>query len=221
MKKSVSLKTGMIASVLAALLVSGCVGRGWYPYSPISEGNACSNATPLGMLEHTDLKSLFEGMALELCVDERDGDRPDPRAGATPSRPATARPLPRSSGETILVTDFVDIQTLVPGKHGLLMGDLMRGALNSRCGCRILQAEFSSFFRLSESGLVVLSRNSSDIKNTAYRQMECVVGTYSFVGRKLVLTARRINTLTGRITKRGPREFVYPCDGAPAPHSGG
>ena len=222
MKKSVSLKTGMIAAGLAALLVSGCVGRGWHPYSPISEGNACSGATPLGMLERTDLKSLFDGIAAEICTNGYIGAASGtdaPENTGTTSSPVPAKHSERCAGETILVTDFVDLQTLVPNKHGLLMGDLMRSSLNSRCGYRIVQAEFSSYFRLSENGLVVLSRNSADIKSREYRQSECVVGTYSFVGAKLIVTVRRISTLTGRITRMVTREIDYTCSGDTVSHS--
>jgi hypothetical protein len=212
----------MALILLTGLLGSGCVGRGWYPYSPLSGGEACSNATPRQLLEHTDLKSLFAGIAAEICANGCNGAAPGTDAQAntgTAYSNAPAKAGERCAGETILVTDFVDLQTLVPNKHGLLMGDLMRSSLNSRCGYRIVQAEFSSYFRLSENGLVVLSRNSADIKNREYRQSECVVGTYSFVGAKLIVTVRRINTLTGRITRMVTREIDYTCSGDTVSHS--
>lgn len=215
MGASSKLCIAMAVTLLTGILGSGCVSRGWYPYSPLSDGNLCANATPRQLLEHTELKNLFDGIAAELCVDGCD-DAYDP-ATATPA--ALTRPEQRCSGEKILVTDFVDIQTLLPNKPGLLMGDLMRTGLNSRCGYRIVQAEFSSYFKLSENGLVVLSRNSADIRNTEYRQSECVVGTYSFIGRKLIVTVRRINTLTGRITRMVTREIDYSCSGDTVTHS--
>jgi hypothetical protein len=210
-----TLRAAMALTLLAGLLGGGCVSRGWYPYSPISDGNSCAQATPRQLLEHTDLKSLFDGIALEICADGCEGAADT----GTASNPVYSKPNERCSGETILVTDFVDLQTLVPNKHGLLMGDLMRAGLNGRCGYRIVQAEFSSYFRLSENGLVVLSRNSEDIKNREYRQLECVVGAYSFVGRKLVITVRRISTLTGRITRMVTREIDYTCSGDAISHS--
>jgi hypothetical protein len=215
MKTTPTLRSAMALILLAGLLGSGCVSRGWYPYNPLSGGNTCSDATPRQLLEHTDLKSLFDGIALEICADGCQGTA-DP---GTAANPVPTKPSERCSGETILVTDFVDLQSLAPQKHGLLMGDLMRSALNSRCGYRIVQAEFSSFFRLSENGLVVLSRNSADIRNSEYRQSECVVGTYSFVGAKLIVSVRRISTLTGRITRMVTREVDYTCSGDSVSHS--
>jgi hypothetical protein len=215
MKTTPIIRIALALTLLTALLGSGCVARGWYPYTPVSGGNACADGNPRQLLEHTDLKSLFDGIATEICADACEGAaEPGTAAASVP-----AKPNERCSGETILVTDFVDLQSLAPQKHGLLMGDLMRSALNSRCGYRIVQAEFSSYFRLSESGLVVLSRNSADIRNREYRQSECVVGTYSFVGTKLIITVRRISTLTGRITRMVTREIDYTCSGDSVSHS--
>lgn len=222
MKRTGIPRIGMALTLLAALLGSGCVGRGWHPYSPVSDGKACGNATPRQLLEHTDLKGLFDGIALEICSEGCDGAVDHDTGVTAPQGPAPpsvpARPIERCAGETILVTDFVDLHTLSPQKHGLLMGELMRSSLNSRCGYRIVQAEFSSYFRLSENGLVVLSRNSADIKSREYRQSECVVGTYSFVGAKLIVTVRRISTLTGRITRMVTREIDYTCSGDTVSH---
>jgi hypothetical protein len=89
------------------------------------------------------------------------------------------------------------------------MGDLMRGSLSRKCGYRIVQAEFSSFFRLSEEGLVVLSRNSVALLHKEYRNTECIVGTYSFVGNKMIVIVRRVNRTTGRIMKMATRELDY------------
>lgn len=222
MKRTRTLRIGMVLTLLTGLLGSGCVGRGWYPYSPVSDGNACGSATPRQLLEHTDLKSLFDGIAAEICANGCNGAASGTDAPANTGTTSSAVPAKhgeRCAGETILVTDFVELHTLVPNKHGLLMGDLMRSSLNSRCGYRIVQAEFSSYFRLSENGLVVLSRNSADIKSREYRQSECVVGTYSFVGAKLIVTVRRISTLTGRITRMVTREIDYTCSGDTVSHS--
>jgi len=125
--------------------------------------------------------------------------------------------LPPSSDEvvkrTVLVTDFVDIQSFVPKQQGILMGELMRGSLNSNCSYRIVQAEFAKYFKLSESGLVVLSRNVGVIKHDEYKQPECIVGTYSIMNNKLILFVRRINTDTGKISKMVTREITYSCSG--------
>ena len=166
------------------------------------------------LLVHTELKKVFADIALELCTEQCDGCAEPKRMVCRADGSTTVESTGEISPQTIMVTDFVDLQSLLPNQQGLLMGELMRGSLNGQCCYRILQAEFSSFFRLSEKGLVVLSRNANDIKQTSYRQPECIVGTYSFMNNKLVIFVRRISTVTGRISKIVMREIDYRCDGS-------
>ena len=112
---------------------------------------------------------------------------------------------------TVLVADFVDLQNLLPNQTGILMGELMRGSLNSVCNYGIIQAEFSKYFKLSEKGLLVLSRDVSDIKIDTYSQSECIVGTYSIMNNKLMIFARRINTGSGLISKMVTKEVDFEC----------
>jgi hypothetical protein len=113
-----------------------------------------------------------------------------------------------------LVTDFADLQTFLPNQSGLLMGELMRGSLNNVCCNKILQAEFAKYFKLSESGLVVLTRKVSEIKKDEYTQSDAIVGTYSFQNNnKVVIFARKLNMDSGRISRMVTREVNYSCSG--------
>ncbi|MDD2734400.1 MAG: FlgO family outer membrane protein [Desulfuromonadaceae bacterium] len=115
---------------------------------------------------------------------------------------------------TVLVTDFADLQTFLPNQSGLLMGELMRGSLNNVCCTKIIQAEFAKYFKLSENGLVVLTRKASEIKKDEYFQSDAIVGTYSFQNNnKVVIFARKLNMDTGRITRMVTREVNYSCSG--------
>jgi hypothetical protein len=93
------------------------------------------------------------------------------------------------------------------------MGELMRSSLNNRCCYRIMQVEFARYFRLDQNGLVVLTRDITEIKKDEFGETECIVGTYSFLDGKLILSARRINTASGSITKMATREITYDCGG--------
>lgn len=185
----------LILSVSAA----GCALPGLFGDTAISD--AGYQNSPRQLLEHTDLKKIFDDIAAELCTDSCGRN-----AHYSESDSMICDEINR---QTVLVTDFVDLQSFVPNLQGMLMGELMRGSLNNRCCYRIIQAEFSRFFKLSEKGLVVLSRNIQEIKNDDYKQPECVVGTYSFLNNKLIIFARRINTVSGRISKMVTREIDY------------
>lgn len=169
-------------------------------------------------LESTDLKSLFEDISAELCVDgcaDWVTAIPDETGGIihTVDREIVQR-------QTVMVTDFVDVQSYIPNRSGILMGELMRAGLNKTCCYKIIQGEFARYFKLSTDGLVVLTRDIAEIKDDEYAQPEVVVGTYNYLQdsyhlrrNKLVIFVRRINTQTGKISKIVMRELNYYCDG--------
>ena len=190
---------------LTALLSSCAVSL---PSQSIA-GNCYNKSLPI-LLDSTDLKALFQDMAAELCTDTCSGCSKHLTDGnkIAPSSPE----VDEINRMTVLVTDFADIQTFLPNQSGLLMGELMRGSLNNVCCYKIMQAEFGKLFRLSENGLVVLTRKANEIKRDAYFQSEAVVGTYNYLNNnKVVIFVRKINTETGRISRMVTREINYSC----------
>lgn len=195
-----------IASSLLFLLLAGCATG-----NSINRVGVCSGKSFNQLLESTELKPLFNDLALELC-----SDTPKPAAAQNspekiPENKCSAAGT--KSDYSVLVTDFVDIQTFAPASQGLLMGELMRGSLNSVCCTKITQVEFAKFFNLNEKGLIVLSRKVSEIKSDDYDQTEAIVGTYSYLNNKIVLFARKINVVSGKISKMATREIDYNCAG--------
>jgi len=90
----------------------------------------------------------------------------------------------------------------------------MRAGLSKVCCYKIVQAEFGKYFKLSENGLIVLTRKTSEIKKDEYVQPEAIIGTYNYLNNNKVLVfVRRINTETGKITKMVTRELDYSCFG--------
>ncbi len=175
-------------------------------------GGSCTNKTLPILLDSTDLKDLFQGIAAELCTDSCT-DCPQKPAGTKGSSLACAN-MEELDRATVLVTDFADLQTFLPNQSGLLMGELMRGSLNNVCCKKIIQAEFAKFFKLSENGLVVLTRKVSEIKKDEYSQSDAIVGTYSFLNNnKVVIFARKLNMETGSISRMVTREINYSCSG--------
>lgn len=196
-----------LCSALACSL-SGCV-KTYGVYDGVCRNSKI--ALPI-LLDSTNLKALFEDMAAELCIDTcsdcalRAADR---SAGSNVCASSES-----NKRQTVLVTDFADIQTLIPNQSGILMGELMRSALNKVCCYKIAQAEFGRYFKLSENGLVVLTRKSSEVKKDEYLQPEVVIGTYSYLNsNKVMVFVRKINTETGQITKMVTREVDYSCLG--------
>lgn len=209
MKQPLSMMQQALLAVGGAVLVHTLTGCAPYTYRPEPYG-ACYNKSLPILLDATDLKALFQDMAAELCVDTCTDCAPRASEKAIPA----CAPRDDANRLTVLVTDFADLQTFIPNQPGLLMGELMRASLNKVCCYKIIQAEFAKYFKLSENGLVVLTRNVNEIKKDEYSQSEAIVGTYNYLNNnKVIVFVRRINMATGRISKMVTREVNYSCLG--------
>ena len=193
-------------AVFLAVTLTGCAAQ-----STAIRYSTCYGKTFNQLLESTDLKPLFNDIARELCSEQCAAE-----GGSAPADNANTGRCSAANDKnsySILITDFVDIQTFTPASQGLLMGELMRGSLSSICSTKITQVEFAKFFNLNEKGLVVLSRKVSEIKKDEYDQTEAIVGTYSYLNNKIVIFARKINVVTGKISRMVTREVDYNCAG--------
>ena len=187
------------------LFLSGCAAS-----LPATLGGTCYNKTLPMLLDSTELKPVFSDIARDLCTETCSDCSEQVKEGET-IRPKCANG-DMNGRPTVLVTDFADIQSFLPNQSGLLMGELMRGSLNSRCCNRIVQAEFAQYFKLSENGLRVLTRNANEIKKDEYSQSDVIVGTYSYLdSNKVLIFVRKINTGTGIISRMVTREINYTC----------
>jgi hypothetical protein len=202
----VLIKSGLLCATLI-LILTGCGA-----HNTTFRTASCNGKSFNHLLEATELKPLFNDMALELCSESHSSDNA-PDAKDRKNNPFGYLPSSEKNAYALLVTDFVDIQSFAPASQGLLMGELMRGSLSSVCGTKITQAEFAKFFNLNANGLVVLSRKVSEIKKDEYDQNEAVVGTYSYLNNKIILFVRKINVVTGKISKMATRELNYNCVG--------
>lgn len=201
------IKTSVLISALLVINLAGCAA-----HTPPTRHSACYGKTFNQLLESTELKPIFNDIARELCSEPCRNE--DGTVAAASSETDARCPAPKEkNGYSILITDFVDIQSFSPASQGLLMGELMRGSLSSVCSTQITQVEFAKFFNLNEKGLVVLSRKVSEIKKDEYDQTEAIVGTYSYLNNKIVIFARKINVVTGKISRMVTREVDYNCAG--------
>jgi hypothetical protein len=190
-----------VLSISLLLFAAGCVTE-----QRVITYGTCFNKSLQSLLDTTDLKQLFQGISTEFCpANCREGSQGNLRS-------ADCRE--ENHGPTLLVTDFVDLQTLVPNDSGLLMGEVMRTSLNNVCNYDVLQGEFARYFTLSDLGLMVLTRRASEIKNNAFEERDAIVGTYSYLNNnKVMIFVRRINTRTGKVARMVSRELDYSCAG--------
>jgi hypothetical protein len=203
---NMNINRALISVIFSAFFLSGCASQ-----PAQARFSACYGKSFNQLLESTELKPLFNDIALELCT-ELCAAESSSISTEKPEKSSRCFPKPEKD-YSVLITDFVDIQSFTPASQGLLMGELMRGSLSSVCSTKITQVEFAKFFNLNEKGLVVLSRKVSEIKKDDYDQTEAIVGTYSYLNNKIVIFARKINVITGKISKMVTREIDYNCAG--------
>lgn len=169
------------ACLLAAVLLSGCAAT----HSGGGFGTRCPKDLE-SQLKLIDMKRVFGDMAHDLC----------------------------GGGEsfgTVLVTDFVDLESLKSDSSGILMGEVMRSSLSSACGYDIQQAELARYFTLGPNGLVALTRRGEAIKKDDLRNADFVVGTFNQSNEKLVLFAKKFNTRNNLVTMISSREITFTC----------
>ncbi len=184
----------IVALLLCFFSLSGCAGLLYNPSCSKKFGERAYSLEKV--ISNANIKGIFEEIAQEFC------DKKKPiHCG------------PQGMSPAVLVADFVDIQSLEPKHAGILMGELMKSSLNSSCCYKIVQAEFSKFFKLSEKGLIALTRDPKEILKDEYPFSECIVGTYNYSSDKLYIFVRRINIYTGEISKIVSREISFSCFG--------
>ncbi|MCX5838358.1 MAG: FlgO family outer membrane protein [Deltaproteobacteria bacterium] len=193
---------------LVLISLSGCVrvfDNDDYNYQTIDQ-----------RLDEVALKNLFDAISLDFCKSSC-SDCASPCTeiikNSEPIRLSDGTLIqPPYEQETVIVTDFVDLQSFEPEGAGLLMAELMRGSLHNVCCNRVVQGEFSKYFKLTDKGLVVLSRSSKDIKKDEYPGRYIVVGTYEYGSNKLMIFVKKINISTGKIDRMVTRELDFMRD---------
>lgn len=121
-----------------------------------------------------------------------------------------ASELCSKSDHAIIIPDFLEIQTFSTGKIGLLLGEVMRSYYSQECKNEIIQVEFPKHFKLSQDGVISLSRNPEELKKQEHKTLEAIIGTYSYTDNNLRIFVRKIDTENGNILKMTSRDIKLP-----------
>ncbi len=146
-------------------------------------------------LQATDLSVLIQGMAVELSNGLPKFD-----------------PNSNNNYGVLLVADFVNINTLKSEPNSLVMSDMMRTYLANIPGKKVVQVEFGKDIRLSDSGVVSLTRNIDLANKQKVGANQVVVGTYLNLQNKLVINLRAIDPSNQIISSAVVREINYSCN---------
>jgi len=110
-----------------------------------------------------------------------------------------------------VVPDMVDIQTYVPSKLGISMGELLRSSIFNICKVPVRQVEVSSAIKFDSSGMVILSRDLDQLKQKAFPAETAVIGTYHLQSNRLTVVVRRVSLDNSLISAIATREARWRC----------
>lgn len=115
--------------------------------------------------------------------------------------------------EYLLVTDFVDTQTL-KGKNRLsfILSNSLKNALVNIDKFKVLEVETSKFFKIGDGGVKILSRELNSLLNRNIQTRFAVVGTYSITQKQLLIFLKLINLKSGLIEKSTLKSLSLTCE---------
>jgi len=113
----------------------------------------------------------------------------------------------------LLVADFVNVNTLRSEPNVLVMSEMMRSYLARLPGKKVVQVEFGKDIRLSDTGLVSLTRKIGQTSNPQVGASQVIVGTYLNLNNKLIINVKAIDPNTQIISAAIVRELSYTCSG--------
>jgi hypothetical protein len=183
--------TGLAAGA-GSILLSGCQT----PRFGV-EDTSCDTKV-ITKLSAIDLSGLFSGIAEEICTYYAGSC-----AKGTLAAPKGVPP--------IMVTDFVEIESLQSDKSGLLMGDLMRAYLMKNCCRAVIQAEVGKDIRINDKGTVSLTRQPNQLMKSELDIREIVIGTYHNFNDKLVINVKIIDIQNQAIKQSVVKELKFTC----------
>ena len=102
--------------------------------------------------------------------------------------------------EKLIVTDFVDLNSLENRTPmGYILSNSVKNALVNSKKIKIIEAELSKNFKISQSGLRVLTRDIDDIKNKNFNVDKAIAGTYTYNDVEIIIFIKLIDLKNGII----------------------
>ena len=149
------------------------------------------------VLARVDLKQVMDALVTGLCPSVA-GNKPRFAVLQTDDSP-------------LLVTDVVNIQTLVAGPMGLALGDVLKASVYDVCRVPIRQVENVRDFRLNSGGFSGLSRDPERIREPDFMASDAIVATFSQQPRKLTLVGKRIVVNESTIVAVSTKTVTWSC----------
>ena len=113
----------------------------------------------------------------------------------------------------IIVTDFVDVTSLDNHtKLGYVLSNSVKNSLINKYKANVIEAEVSKYFKISDNGLKILSRDIDKLRATNFNVQFAMVGTYTHSENELIIFVKLIDLKTGII--KGSYAKTFPMSGS-------
>ena len=113
------------------------------------------------------------------------------------------------NGNAIVISDFINIDTWKVDSKGILFSEYMKAALSKVCSCEIYEVKLRRSLKLSEEGLVALTRNAYEVKNRNIQARWIILGTYRETEYGVTIFVKLVDFMTGKVKKVVVGRFSY------------
>ena len=120
---------------------------------------------------------------------------------------------PAYGGGNMVVTDFIDTNNYHATSAGVLMGEMLKTSVARNTNARVLQLDFAKSFKLSPTGMTVLTRDAQKRLKSRLSASIALVGSYNISSNSLYLFVKRINIRTGSVIHSVSRKLTFSCFG--------
>ena len=112
--------------------------------------------------------------------------------------------------KTVILTDFVDFNTLQPTTEGKFLTEYFRDSLINTCKrVKIYQLELRKSFKMTPYGISALTRKVEKIKNKKVSSKYLITGTYKMTENFVTVFTRLIDIKTGKIILTKTERIIY------------
>ena len=120
---------------------------------------------------------------------------------------------PAYGGGNMVVTDFINTNSYHATSAGVLMGEMLKTSVARNTNSRVLQLDFGKSFRLTPTGMTVLTRDAQKRLKSRLSASIALVGSYNIANNSMYLFIKRINIRTGSVIHSVSRKLTFSCFG--------
>lgn len=106
------------------------------------------------------------------------------------------------TNEHILITDFVDIDTLNGGNSlSFVLSNSFKDSLVNLNKFNVLEVELNRYFKIGKNGIKILSRQVKSLLNQNMTLNYALIGSYSITNKQLIIFLKLVDLNSGVVEK--------------------